>query len=250
MSALMDLVVILIMGLCVFTGIKKGFIKSLMGLAKYILCIAAAFLFTNSLASWIRESFLDKMIGSHVTKQVASILNVNTSSSTDDILGKINLQKLIDDAPDVFTNFIKKYNITNDQLQSIVENSNQNSVTETVNQEIINQIASPLSGVLSKIIALIVIVLLVGIICTIVTIILNNVFRLPILNSFNTLGGAAVGLIKGFLIVLLICASLNLALPFLKNTSILTIDQTAVDKTHIYKHFSNTGLLGSILKTK
>lgn len=91
-----------------------------------------------------------------------------------------------------------------------------------------------LGGISIKLISMLIIFILLQLLVQMASRALDTVFRLPGLNIINSLVGGIFGLIKGALVVFLICAVLQITLPFIsvKNPK---IKETEIRNSVIYQ---------------
>jgi membrane protein required for colicin V production len=91
--------------------------------------------------------------------------------------------------------------------------------------------------VFERAVAVVLIYISVEIIIRIVSSILGAVFKLPVLRQLNAVFGGAFGLLKGAVIVLLVCSFMQFFLPmYKKNTQKGKIDWQQLGTSRIYKY--------------
>ena len=62
MSIVLDIVLVVIAAVCIISGYRRGFFKTVMGLVSGIASLLAAYSFSPALSAWIYEKF---MLNSH-----------------------------------------------------------------------------------------------------------------------------------------------------------------------------------------
>jgi uncharacterized membrane protein required for colicin V production len=88
---------------------------------------------------------------------------------------------------------------------------------------------------LARVVAMVAVYVLLQMLVRLIAGSLDAVCRLPLLHGLNSLLGGAFGLLKGALVVFLLCAVLQLMLPFL-TAKYPQITQTEIGKSCIYRY--------------
>ena len=142
-------------------------------------------------------------------------------------------------------------------MQKIMEDINQGVVLKATSAETAamplwmnDAISVATMGVAEKIVQMIITIITVVITFVGVKIILgftvgivDVIMRLPILNIINSTGGMLFGVIKGVIIVLIICAVLTLFVPMESYENI----HNAISATYIAKYFYNNNILMTLI---
>ena len=74
LSVIIDLILLGVLVACVVFGIKKGFIKSFVGLFKNFIAFLIAVCFSGALGNLISENFVKAPITEKLSKSVANLL--------------------------------------------------------------------------------------------------------------------------------------------------------------------------------
>ncbi len=91
-----------------------------------------------------------------------------------------------------------------------------------------------LNHIIIKTISMVIIFVVLQLLVQIVSRALDTVFKLPVLHQVNSLLGGVFGLLKGALVVFLICAVLQLALPVI--TAKYPNSDQDIGRSNIYKY--------------
>lgn len=169
-----DLAVFFIVLLSVFFGFKKGFLRTVTGLAAMILSLILAV----TLYPYATDLVMKTPIYDTVYENTASVINVpeeQTDSVADYGTGKLNL-------PRDFTNNLEK------QIDAAGDAA-KNTVADTVASAVI------------KIVSMLCVFLLARILLMFITAVAGLVKKLPIIGFGDSLLGALFGLFRGLLIV-------------------------------------------------
>lgn len=173
---IIDIVLILVIALSAFIGYKKGFVKVIVKLGTVLIAIVLAFLLKGSVAKFIGE---DMGIKNTISTTVQNKLSDYAKSKEDDKKTNIKmLEKTIDEI---------------------------NSAAEEKKAEVIQKWANNIADFILKGLSFIIIFFTVAIVMGIISLILNTVVKLPVLDTLNgVLGlGAAVILMTVRIMILL-----------------------------------------------
>ena len=173
---IIDIVLILVIVLSAFIGYKKGFVKVIVKLGTFLIALVLAFLLQSSVAKFIGEDIGFK----------------NTISTTvQNKLSDYAKSKEYDKKTD-----IKMLEKTIDEI---------NSAAEEKKAEVIQKWANNIADFILKGLSFIIIFFTVAIVMGILSLILNTVIKLPVLDTLNgVLGlGAAVILMAVRIMILL-----------------------------------------------
>ncbi len=241
MNVILDLAVVGILALTIVVGYKKGFVKSLMGLASGILALVIAFLFSPALARVVDDSLVRPAVVSAVEEKIVS---VDPSEG--------NLWDFLANAPEELKSFFASIGVDLSQLDSYLPPETEPSDSSSALTEVSEALAAPLSNMISTVIAFIVIYLGALIILKIVSAMLDGLFKLPVLRIPNKLLGAGIGAITGVITCFVVCSVVGLVLPYLAGSDYPLLSNVTADKTLLFRFFCGfdgvASLLGTVLK--
>lgn len=207
---LIDIILVLILLISVLIGYKKGFIKILAGLISFILAFVLAYMLSGMAAEYIKTTKIGSNIKTTIETSVGDYLNVKQED-------KIEIKQ---------EEKSKKIDIINIIEQNAEEKIEQGkaSIIEKVTDYVFVGIGFASVFVLVKIVLLI------------VFFVLQKIFELPVLKSFNKLGGISVQVILTLLKISLVLAVLNFMSPmeFIQGI-IAKIDSSVITKI-LYNH--------------
>lgn len=179
-----DLAVLLILILSVLFGFKKGFLKTVTGLAAMVISLILAM----TLYPFAAEMIMKTPIYDTVFENTAAVIHVpdeETSRISDFGTGKLNL-------PRDFTNNLEK-NI------------------DTASQNVSNTIADTVASAAVKIVSMLCVFLLARLLLMIVTAAAGLIKKLPVIGWSDSLLGALFGLFRGLLILYILLAFVTFA---------------------------------------
>lgn len=198
MGIILDIILILIIGISIFLGYKKGLIKVGVKLFAFIIAVIVTLLLYKPVANLIIEKTeLDETIESVIIKNGTQEIENNGGKTTED----------------GFLEYMQKY--VGD------------TVAETQN-EIVTNVAQVVSVKTINLIAIIGIFIVTRLGLIIFTFISDIITQLPIIKQFNKLGGTIYGVLRGLLIVYFILAIAFLIVSATGNNAILTIIDSSI----------------------
>jgi uncharacterized membrane protein required for colicin V production len=206
MGILIDIILIAIIALSIWSGVKRGFIRSVMNIITFISALLCGWYFYPRLAVVYNDKFLLSKFSTDIYNSINSIISSGVES--------INLSRLFADKPDAFLEITRRYSADINVLEKYF-NTQVNAGANNITADISARIAEPVSTGLSKVLAFLTIFLGIVIILKIVTLMLDLVFKLPVLNAFNRVAGFILGSVSGLAYAWILSAVIVAALPFL-----------------------------------
>lgn len=204
MSLAIDIILAVIIILPVILGIKRGFVKTVMGLVSVLIAICASYILTPYLSPLCRDKIVEPYMRTPVESQIESMLDA--SGETFDTESLENLSEI----PDVVKNICDTFGI---DIQDI--KSNEEIDKQSPDQSISDHITELILSRTAYIIAFISVFIAAAIVLRIITIILCAICKMPILNSINRIAGAVFGFCFGGISAFVIAKLLILLLPTL-----------------------------------
>ena len=196
-----DILLILVIAFSAFIGYKKGFVKVIVKLGTFLIALVLAFLLQSSVAKFIGEDIGFK---NTISTTVQNKLSDYAKSKEDDKKTDIKmLEKTIDEI---------------------------NTAAEEKKAEVIQKWANNIADFILKGLSFIIIFFTVAIVMGILSLILNTVVKLPVLNTLNGvlgLGSAVILMVFRIMILLTIIyfmSPLEIVEPVINyiNTSCIT----------------------------
>lgn len=192
MSLIIDLVVVGLIALFVFIGIKRGFVKEIVSLVGFIVALVLAFSLSNVGAELAYDNFIDASVQDSVKQSI-------TDSVKNDANGILN------SVPEEFISAAKTIGI---DIEAAVNDSigvNISDTAQNVALKISHDIARPVVTTLIRVILFLVLFIIIRILIGWLGKVLNIFARLPVLHSANKLLGGIVGFLRGTVIALVLC---------------------------------------------
>ena len=227
MAIILDLLILAVIVLSVFTAYKKGLIKTAFSLIGGVVAVVLAINLSTPVGNWIDEKF----VGPAVRKTVLTAVNgSDLAESYDQALESIDVVDKLQEMPESLCTFLETLNV---DIDSIVDSANKTQEdTLAAKEKLIDSIVQPVSKTISKAIALIGLVIALFVVIFIASRLLDAVFRLlPFASGINKTGGLIFGALRAVLIVLILgaviyglaCGNILISLDDLENTVLLRL---------------------------
>lgn len=211
---MLDIIIIVLVIGAVILGNKKGFIKIASGLVTFLIAFVIAYIFANNVADYIRY---DTGVGSKIEQSI--------STSISSMLDKEDKESKMETS--------KHNEMFVDKINEIVESNKDNTSVVIINYAF--------TGI--GFVATFVVVKLVLIIATIM---LEGIFNLPVLKSFNKLGGIIASVILLLLKIWIVLAIIHFVSPMeIMQGIVKTIDSSVITSI-LYDH----NILVTLISTK
>ncbi len=200
---ILDIILVIVILLSILIGYKKGFIRMLASfIGKFVALTIAYFYYAPFKDLLVKFTGLDDLVFEKIKLSLTNLgghaAEASVAGSDIDAVSKMAL-------PDILKEKLVNY------------------LTDTANQ-IGQSVASGLTDFVMNIIAFILLFILVAILISIIVKVLDLVAKLPVLNTFNKLGGIIFSLITTYIL---------LTIAFLLITSFMSMDSASSLNTMI-----------------
>lgn len=183
MSVILDLIIVAILIIFTILAAKKGFVKSVVEVAGFVLAIFLAFTFSTPVTNFIYEKAVNPAIHSTVEAAVGNTYSNIDSSVTDAVTEKL---------PGFIANNMDALSI---DLTGILSD-NYGSPSEVADAVCDNVVRPVITSILSSVITVLLLIILM-IAFRFLAKFINKIFSFSIIGTANKLLGAAIGLVKG-----------------------------------------------------
>lgn len=200
-SMILDLV---LAGLILITVIKhtiRGFMKSVLSLARLIISVVLAWILRTPVSAFISRTFLSAPITNFVRN------SLNSSQMGEDKM--VNFRQMYEDFPTFYNNLLSKFGLDMDGLHNGFSDFD-NATGETIDA-LSENIGSAISQMASTAIAVFAVFIIAFIVSTIIIHILNGLTSIHLVNVLNRLLGFTFGALIGFFVVSVACFALDIA---------------------------------------
>lgn len=219
MSLLIDVIVIAAFASCFIRGIKKGFIKSVIGIAIVFAAIFGSVQFSPALAVKMNDKFIHK-----------SVVAVAR-----DAIPRVDTDKLINDMPPAFKKVLDRFGTKPEEVKALFENSDPNETEEQKKDRIAERMGAPLAKAISKALAFLTVFAVLYIVLLIASVIVCAVVKLPVLKAADKLLGAILGGASGLFLAWGISIAICALLPHLSVLYEGVVPETVIDNSIVVK---------------
>ncbi len=203
MGIIFDLVLVAILAVCVFLAYRKGLIATLFGLLGTVIALIGAWIFSTPVGAWIDQTF----VHTPVRNMVLSTLSGSPVMKYEEALAGLDVAGKIRAMPEALKNLLASVGISSEEIVAKAQSATASSV-EAKNQ-LIDSIANPISATISTAIAFVILFVVLLLACSVAAKLLSALCGLlPLGKQLNAVGGAAIGFVKGVIIVLVVTAVL------------------------------------------
>lgn len=223
MGIFVDVLIVLIIGLCIFLGYKKGLAKCLL---KLVTTLIALFL-----AIALYRPFVNFVVNN-------TIIDENIQLSLEKVMNNgIEERKNEQD-----TNLVKEDSGVPKPIAEYLNNNFKSSVQQKQEEAVIS-VARGATLLIVDIACFILIYIVAKIILKILTILIDIVSKLPVIRQFNEVGGLLYGVVQGVFIVLLLMTAVAIITPLTGAYEIANI----INQSHIGAFFYNNNIILNII---
>lgn len=228
MSIFLDVITVAVYIIVIYHAYRKGLVRAVIEFAGFIISYVIAFMLSNPLGLWIDNAFLNKFVHGSLT-QLASGGNTSKTGAFDQIL-----KNTTGAMPKMFQNL----------------NLGISNVGAKASSAIIDAVSMPLASILSRVIAFFIILALCLTAVGIVARLSDGIFRIPVISTVNSIGGAVIGIFEAMFLMFLISTLFSLMISLFALQKNPPVTMSNVNQTYIYKYVNNMNPLNSMLLKK
>lgn len=185
------ILVLLFLAAYIIRGYHNGFIKTVFSICAVFIAIVVASLGNNVLSGILQDN---KTIYETINNKVTETMQIDTEAKT-----ASEQQSYIDSLP------------VPQKIKDALGENNNNKIYELMDaNKFEDYISGYLTGVILKAISFVLLFVVTLILVRVLASALDIVSKLPVLNSINKLGGVAVGLLHGLVVLWVLCVVLTI----------------------------------------
>lgn len=239
MSVTLDIIIAAIIVITVFATTKKGFIKAIFDMLRFIVSVICALFFKNTVAQAVMQTPIYKNLLKKASIRLTETINEACMGFTDNIADGFNANN------SEISKLIHSFGENSDELWNNIAKAHKvgaESVFETVSESIV----IPTFESIAKIIAFLFVFISVFVVLSIAKKILNKIFQLPVLREINLAGGFVIGVICAVLYSSLFVAVTH---PFITKpeTFGMKFDSDIYKNTILYSFFEENNIFKNII---
>lgn len=190
MSWLLDLSVLLIIGVTVFSAYKRGFVKTLISACSFLIAILLTALLSTPLTNVLKKTAVAESFEKSTEEKIVDILDENAYEPKDLFEGKSE-------------EFNRLLSISGVDRDEFVEE--QNEKREELIKKTAKTIAEPIIHIFASALSIIIIYAFVRIALSVGGFFLDKLAKLPLLRTVNKTFGLLLGVLLAIFRVLLFC---------------------------------------------
>lgn len=212
---ILDIITITILVLELIIGIKRGFIKSVIGVIRWFVSIAAASFLSSMIADLIYKTFVHDTIMNNISNVLSSSGTISKISSAGPMYNYI-------------INNLYRLGYNDSSILSMFNNSN---AAQTIDNAI-----SPIVTTFIQIIIFVILLVIFIFLSHFILNAINIVTHLPVIHQLDKLFGGILGIVEGIMLVFVLVLVLGVILLCTShNTDIFS--SNTIDSTFIFKYF-------------
>lgn len=232
-STALDLLIVLIFVISIVIGMRRGLVKSVIGLFGKVVALIVAFLLSANLGTYIDTNYVHAPMRQWLVDRLSP-----TAEGVKASLEDLDLEELLADQPQFFLDTLEFLNI---DVDAVIEkyNSLKESGVEYAKSAVTDTMITPISATVSRVIAFVLIFLICCIAIAVLWWLSDLVINIPVVRQLDKFGGAVAGIISAFLVTFIAVSLVNVASGYvIKDTSIAD-RQKIIDNTVVYEYFDD-----------
>lgn len=223
MGIFVDLIIVLIIGLCIFNGYRKGLARCILKLVTSIIALFIAILLFRPFVNFVVNNTI---IDENIQLSLEKVMNNGIEERKDE--NNNDLVKEDSGIPKPIAEYL---------------NSNLKNSAKQKQEEAVVSVARSAAILIVEIACFILIYVIVKIILKILTILIDIVSKLPIIRQFNEVGGFLYGIVEGVVIILLIMTGVAIVTPLTGAYEVATI----ILQSHLGAFFYNNNIILNLI---
>lgn len=221
MSIAIDIILLALVVIFFIYGWQKGFVKTVMKLAGFLLAGVGAYLFYSYPGEYIYNKLLLPKLSSMIEN---SILSGATG---------MTISELFNSKPEFFVNILNRYSTVSD-IERFYTSGEEITVAD-----ISSYMASPIARGISNILGFVLVFFALLLLLWLLTFILDKICELPVLKTANKLLGIILGTVLGLFFAWLLAAVIGGVLPHLSKAYPDIFKPSAMEDSIVLKWLYN-----------
>lgn len=235
LNILLDLIIVAIAGITVYTAYKRGFVKTFISAVSSVLALIVVMLFTAPLASALANTAAANSVRE---KTAAFIDGLVANSEASDAL------ELAQDTTGDLYNVLRSVGIDSGEFSDWLENA-ANQTEEAFREGLVEYISGPVATLIMRAVAMLILYLGSLIVLKIAAALLSGVIEhLPFLRQANHALGMVLGGVMAVVYVFLFCAVVGILINTSSLTGLTLFDRIVPEETYLFRWFDAIQILG------
>lgn len=241
MALIIDLLLLAIIGACVYSGYKKGFISSIVNLCSFAVSFLCGWYFSPPLAEFLK----DKLFFDNIRDGVADAIGKFIGEG----VGNIDVSSLFSIKPEAFLKFTDRFGIDISELETYYSSSDIGGGATEITNDLAGFIATPVTDLIAAVCAFAIIFFGITIILKLASGVLNMIFNLPVLKFANRFFGVILGIGCGLLYAWITCCILANLIPALESLYPEWVNMSILNSTIIYNLLNGVNIMDTVIGT-
>lgn len=224
MSIVLDAAVLVIILLVAFITMKKGFVKSIIGLLSLVLTLVIISACSKPVATFLYDSIIDKPVQNSIVKQL----------DEQDQKNEQVVDSVWNSLPKFLTNTAENSGITTDSIGNIIKkDANNAEIAQNFSQNVVRPTAISIITFAVNIILFIVLTIILRFLSKVIC----KLFKAPVLKHVNKALGLVLGVLKGIVIASLVCVVVSYIVSF-SDAEYVFLNSEVINNTIVFSKLS------------
>ena len=230
MGTFVDLLLLAVVIIFVFAGIKNGFVRALLSFAARIVSVMLAYFVSDKYDEAVYENFLKDRIINGIEERVAA-------SPVSDVSQQVSV--VLESIPESISGILEALGL---DLASFCERISVSASSAEISSFLEKTLAGPATVFVCRIIIFVVVSFVASFVFSIAIRMICKIVKLPVLKTANKALGGALGLLNGMIFVLIISYICIIASGLINNPEFSEV----VNASYVIKFFTSTmnGFIG------
>ena len=230
-----DAVAAVIVLICIFMGVKKGFLSTIVMMVGQIAAIVVAIVLSGLLSSYIYSNFIEQKIINEMTDKIQITFSGESTAAATEIVTKAT-----ENLPGFISDKAKKMAEEDSGLLKNLDEKLGNSSKDAA-KLIEDNIIQPIAEFALRIIMFSVMFIILMIIVRLLAKLLKAVNKIPLVGGANKALGAATGLLDGIIKVIILVYIIKFAV-LISDNSIPVINDETISESYVFSQVYNADL--------
>ncbi len=224
MSIILDVIVVAIILLVTFLTMKRGFVKSIIGIVSLVLTLLIISAVSNPISTFIYDSMIDNPVQNFVVEKLEE-----QDQKNDEVVNSV-----WNSLPKFITSTAENSGITTDHIGNIIKDDRDN---KTIAVQFSHNVVRPAAISIISLAVNIILFVILTIIFRILSKVICKLFKAPVLKQVNKGLGLVLGVIKGIVIASLACVIISYIAAF-SDASYVLLNSDIIEETIIFSKLS------------
>ena len=240
MPYVLDAVIAVIIIVCVVRGARRGFIRAAFGILTFLLAAVLAFFFYGPFSDYVIATPAGQSVESSLYDSIYKAVAGNAETPAPEEAESVEASPPPQQPANTTEGLLNAMKIPQFMYEAVFTQSD--FLVRTAQLTVAEAVSRSLAGAFMKVLAGILLFLLLLIGIWLLRIVLEMIFKLPLLKEVNRLAGFLAGLVNGVLLSYLVLAVMGSLSGFAE----LTFVRDTIAQSYVYQNFYETNILWSL----